>query len=104
MFDINLLLAMALFIGVPALSGLVWRKRAAGIQAARQVWKVRPPKRLSVIDRVALTPQHTLHLVRFENRTILLATAPTSLVILDATQTGGPKLDYLERLPEEVLK
>jgi hypothetical protein len=103
-FDINLLSAMALLIGVLALSGVVWHKRDVGIQVARQVWKARPPKRVSVEDRVALTPQHTLHVIRFENRTILLATAPTSLVVLDATQTGGPKLDYLEGLPGEVLR
>ncbi|MBX7132217.1 MAG: flagellar biosynthetic protein FliO [Fimbriimonadaceae bacterium] len=104
MFDINLLSAMAVLVGVLALSGVAWHKRDAGLQAARQIWKARPPKRISVEDRIALTPQHTLHVVRFENRTLLIATTPVNLVVLDAAKEGGPRLRNPERLPEEVFK
>jgi len=41
------------------------------------------PRRLEVIERVSLGPQHALHLIRAGDRMILIATAPTSCQILD---------------------
>ena len=40
------------------------------------------PKRLESLERLALGPQHSLHLIRLDGRSILVATAPTSLQVL----------------------
>ena len=39
-------------------------------------------KRLQAIERLSLGPQHALHLVKLDGRSILVATAPGSLQIL----------------------
>ncbi len=44
-------------------------------------------RRLEVLERVPLTAQHALHLVRVADRTVLIATAPTSCTLLDAPVT-----------------
>jgi flagellar biogenesis protein FliO len=41
-------------------------------------------RRLEVLERVPLTAQHSLHLVRVADRTVLIATAPSSCTLLDA--------------------
>src|SRR5271170_7401292 len=40
-------------------------------------------RRLEVLERVPLTAQHALHLVRVVDRTVLIATAPSSCTLLD---------------------
>jgi flagellar biogenesis protein FliO len=40
-------------------------------------------RRLEVIERVSLGPQHALHLVRAGDRLVLIATAPASCQFLD---------------------
>jgi flagellar biogenesis protein FliO len=41
-------------------------------------------KRVEVLERVPLTAQHALHLVRVGDRTVLIATAPSSCTLLDS--------------------
>ena len=43
------------------------------------------PRRLEVIERISLGPQHSLHLVRADSRLLLVATAPTSCRLLEGT-------------------
>ena len=43
-------------------------------------------RRLQVIERVSLTPQHTLSLVRVGARMMMVATAPGNCQILDAPE------------------
>ena len=43
------------------------------------------PRRLEVLERVVLTPQHALHLVRTGDRCVLIATAPSSCQIVEQT-------------------
>jgi flagellar biogenesis protein FliO len=54
-------------------------------------------RRLEVLERVPLTPQHALHLVRVSDRTVLIATAPSSCTLLDAgiTVEKSPSRDLL---------
>jgi flagellar biosynthetic protein FliO len=44
------------------------------------------PRRLEVIERISLGPQHSLHLVRVGGRLLLLATAPTSCRLLSTEE------------------
>lgn len=41
-------------------------------------------RRLEVVERLPLTPQHALHLVRVADRMVLIATAPSSCTLLDS--------------------
>ena len=45
------------------------------------------PRRMEVIERVALGPQHALHMVRVGDRTVVVATAPSSCQLLCETDT-----------------
>jgi flagellar biogenesis protein FliO len=40
------------------------------------------PKRMESVERLALGPQHSLHLIRLDGKSILVATAPTSVQII----------------------
>ena len=42
-------------------------------------------RRLEVLERVPLTPQHAVHLVRVAGKTVLIGTAPSACTLLDAT-------------------
>jgi flagellar biogenesis protein FliO len=41
-------------------------------------------RRLEVLERVPLTPQHAVHLVRVAGKTVLIGTAPSACTLLDA--------------------
>jgi flagellar biogenesis protein FliO len=45
-----------------------------------------PNSRLQVLERVALTPQHSLCLVRVDGRVIIAATAPNGTQILEVAE------------------
>ena len=45
-------------------------------------------RRLEVMERVSLGPQHALHLVRVDGRTMVVTTAPGGCQILDHGFTG----------------
>jgi flagellar biogenesis protein FliO len=67
------------------LGGLLWFSKRRGLAtfsiSARRGGNGR---RLEVLERVPLTAQHALHLVRVADRTVLIATAPSSCTLLDA--------------------
>jgi flagellar biogenesis protein FliO len=41
-------------------------------------------KSIQVIERLALTPQHSLHLVKVQDRTILIAASPAGCSLLES--------------------
>ena len=41
-------------------------------------------RRMEILERVPLTPQHAIHLVRVSGKVVLIGTAPSSCTILDA--------------------
>jgi hypothetical protein len=49
------------------------------------------PRRLEVLERVSLGPQHALHLVRAGDRIVLVATAPNGCQLLDHAVLGEGK-------------
>jgi len=59
--------------GSPA--GWLWRKSAGGARA------------LETVERLALTPQHALHLVRVHGRELVVATHPQGCTLLG--ENGG---------------
>jgi flagellar biogenesis protein FliO len=48
--------------------------------------RLRGERRMQVVERVALTPQHTLCLVKVENRLIMIGTAPSSCQLIQTVE------------------
>jgi flagellar biogenesis protein FliO len=68
----------------PALFGAAWWRLRRG------AWRTVHPgkqRRLEPVARLALSPQHTLHLVRVDGRTVLLACSPASCAVLEGVAT-----------------
>ena len=66
------------------LGGALWWLRRKGLAQ----FNVRGPgggktKSMKVVERLALTPQHSLYLVRVAGRTMLIAASPGGCSILD---------------------
>jgi flagellar biogenesis protein FliO len=83
------------------LGGLLWFAKRRGLAS----FPIGPrrggnSRRLEVLERVRLSPQHALHLVRVAERTVLIATAPTSCTLLDA----GVPLDSSSSLQRDLLR
>jgi len=85
----------AVALGVLALLGgaLFWLRKG-GIAA----WPTpaRAGRRMQSLERLPLSPQHSLHLVRVGERTLVVATSPGGCTLLDsdppgATREGGPR-------------
>lgn len=51
---------------------------------ARELRFQTDPKRLQVLERTALTPQHTLCLVRVDGRELIVTTAPNGCYVMPA--------------------
>jgi flagellar protein FliO/FliZ len=72
------------------LGGLLWFVKRRGLAAfpmasfPKNFGRSGSARRLEVLERIPLTPQHALHLVRVSDRTVLIATAPSACTLLDA--------------------
>jgi flagellar biogenesis protein FliO len=70
------------------LGALLWFTKRRGLASFPLGGRrARNGRRLEVLERVPLTAQHALHLVRVADRTVLIATAPSSCTLLDAPVT-----------------
>jgi flagellar biogenesis protein FliO len=47
---------------------------------------LRGERRMEVVERVALTPQHTLCLVKVDDRLIMIGTAPSSCQVIQTVE------------------
>jgi len=75
--------AIAAVLGV--LCGGLWLLKRKGYVQSR----IRRPNgdghpRLEVLDRLALTPHHSLHLVRLADRTLLIGLSPNGCELLES--------------------
>lgn len=85
------LAAIALVFGLLAAALLLLKKRGAatfrlpGSSALAD-------RKLEVLERASLGPQHSIHLVRVGERLVLVATAPSSCQLLESyPRPGGEK-------------
>ena len=66
------------------LGGLLWFLKKRGLAAlnlgSRRNGNTR---RIEVLERVPLTPQHAVHLVRVSGQVLLIGTAPSGCTLLD---------------------
>ena len=75
-------LSVVLVLGI--LGGALWWLRRKGMaQFAFKTPGSGKRKSIQVIERMALTPQHSLHLVRVADRTMLIAASPSGCSILE---------------------
>ena len=79
---------LSVLVVLGLLGGTLWwlRRRGMVYWGARAAAGGRS-KRLRAIERLPLTPQHSLHVVEVEGRTVLIATSPGGCSILEA---GAP--------------
>jgi len=56
-------------------------------------------RRLERLERVALSPQHTLHLVRLGDRALLVAASPGGCSLLESLPAGA-----LDPMPREAVR
>jgi flagellar biosynthetic protein FliO len=69
------------------LGGLLWLLRRRGtLSFAPRRTSVR---RLEILERVPLTPQHSLHLVRISGKVVLIGTAPSACTLLDQSSAAA---------------
>lgn len=91
MFDTTILLSVVFLIFFTMGVQILWRKRKGGILAVQQAWHARSKKRMTVVERMALTPQHAVHIIRFESSLMMVATTPTNLILLSQFHTAPPQ-------------
>ena len=83
-FDILRQLTAVLFV-FALLGAAVWllaRRRGSGL--FRAVLRSRATGALEVVDRVRLTPQHSVHLLRVGRRGLLVSVHPAGCTLLEA--------------------
>jgi len=51
----------------------------------------RATRRLQSMERLTLSPHHALHLVRLDDRAILVAQSPTGLALLERPESAVPR-------------
>jgi flagellar biosynthetic protein FliO len=88
------LAAICLVLGLLAAALLLLKKRGAATFRLPGSISDRlsggAQRKLEVLERVALGPQHSVHLVRVGDRQVLIGTAPTSCQLLESwPRTGG---------------
>jgi flagellar biogenesis protein FliO len=81
---------LAVFLVLGLLLAALWFLRRTGLASSSLLLSHgrrgsrNNEKRLCLVERLALTPQHTLHLVAVDGRFILLATSPAGCQGLEA--------------------
>jgi flagellar biogenesis protein FliO len=74
---------LAVLVVFAALGGALWllrRNPAAGFRGLGR----RKPGRLEALERLSLSPQNTLHLVRFDERVLVIAVNATSCTLVES--------------------
>ena len=82
MESIQQALSVVLVLGL--LGAVLWWLRRRGMaQFAFRAPGAGKRRSIQVVERMALTPQHSLHLVRVADRTMLIAASPAGCSILE---------------------
>ena len=72
------------------LAAALWWLRKKGAVRWRPQAR-RATRRLQSIERLALSPHHALHLVRLDDRAILVAQSPAGLALLERPENAAPR-------------
>jgi flagellar biogenesis protein FliO len=74
---------LAVLVVFAALGGALWLLRRNPAAAFRGLGR-RKPGRLEALERVALSPQNALHLVRFDERVLVIAVNTSGCTLLES--------------------
>jgi flagellar biogenesis protein FliO len=82
---------------MPALAGVLaviaaalwWLRKKGAVHFRPHARRV--TRRLQSIERLALSPQHALHLVRLDDRAILVAQSPSGLAVLERPENAASR-------------
>lgn len=85
--------AVALVFGL--LAAALWVLRRRGLVAGGAITRGRKAGRIEALERLVLSPHHTLHLVRVADRALLIGANAAGCTLLDAVP-----LSALEAKPE----
>ena len=82
--------ALSVFLVLALLGGTLWWLRRRGFAT----FAIKGPgagrvRSMKVIERMNLTPQHSLHLVRVGDRTVLIAASPAGCSIVEGIAGAG---------------
>lgn len=84
---------LAVIVVLGLLVGSLWLLRRKGFASVKLGFGASHSRRLELVERMALTPQHSLHLVRVEDRLLLIGLSPqscASLAAFPAAANGVP--------------
>jgi flagellar biogenesis protein FliO len=87
--------ALAVLAVLGGLGGTLWWLRRKGLaQFALRTGRTGKGRSMKVVERLILTPQHSLHLVQVGGKTLLIAASPGGCSLLDSL--AGPPLQGTE--------
>ena len=81
---------LSLLIVFSLLGLTIWKlgRRRGDISLVKFLRKPRSNRTLESLERLALTPQHTLHVLRLDGREMVVATHPHGCTVLHRVRTG----------------
>lgn len=85
LFSVAIVLGLLLFFAG-------WARRRGFVRMGGIASSIRKGQ-LQSLDRLILSPQHSLHLVRVNQRVILVALSPGGCSVLETPETGMTSLD-----------
>ncbi len=78
-----------IFIVFVLLGGMLWYLRHKGMASFRFTSKnAGSGRQLELIERLPLTPSHSVHLIRVANRTLLIGVAPNGCTLLERSESS----------------
>jgi flagellar biogenesis protein FliO len=84
---IQKMLAMSLVLGL--LGGGLWWLRRKGLAQFSHPGFRKCERKMQVVEKLPLSPGHSLHLVRVGGRTLLVASSPGGCALLEASAGDG---------------
>lgn len=80
-----------------ALCLVIWVLRRRGFANITVRRPRQGERRLEVIDRLALTPHHSVHLIRMQDRVLLIGLSPSGCNLLETSPAAGMLPPGIER-------
>ena len=95
---------IAMVLAVFALLGaLLWFLKRRGLASLNVSRRGGNGRRVEVLERVPLTPQHALHLVRVSDKVLLIGTAPSGCTLLHEPALKDQAPSFGQDLPAQLM-
>ncbi len=88
---------VAVLVVFGLLAGALWAMRRAGAVRWRTPGRAKTRGRIELVERVALGPQHALHVVRLGSRALLIASHAAGCTLVESV----PWQEYQAATPPE---